>query len=1110
MEPRLSLRCLGEPILAGPDGEPVRFKVRKHLALLVYLAVESRGRHHRDHLADLLWANLPENDGRHSLATALSMIRAKVGPDALETDRDHVRFACSRVEMDLTRLESGDVLASEFQPALAIAGFLDGFEVPGSAEFMLWRERQRSRWLPLVREALIKRIDKCRRTGDFKQIEHLADRMLDLDELSEEAVRAKMEARAFAGDRLTALKVFEAWKERLEEDLGAAPSALVDGMALRLRRRGWERPSSPIAAVHTDHWKNRAFVGRAVEYQALYEAWERTRAGQAGHMLILGDSGIGKTTLADRLATAAGLEGAVASRVQCYDIEREIPYAAVSGLVHGLLDRPGASATPPEALAELARTMPEVRVRFPAIPQAADSQGETARILLTEAFHQFLSALADEQPVILVVDDLHLADDASLAVLHLMMRRAVGQPIMVVFASRGEGFDQSPQAARLRESTVRLGIRTVELARMTDAESAELLTSLIPEGEEQPGIAARRALLRAAAGYPMVLELLVQDWQSNGERSLALSVEAMTADPAAGGGPVESYRLLLDRITHGLDPATRNVLNLAAILGSRLNDIEAYALADLSLGQAMSGMGVLLKVRIFRETGNGLEFVNELMRAQVYVAIPSPLRHALHREIAGRLLEDERAGHARSGLEIAWHCFRGGYKPEGVTHLLTGARQALGSGAPHEVELALKSAMTSLEPTDAVAAQVLLAESMQEQGRWVDSLEVMSGIGAARTSQQAGMLQIMAITAHQQLLDIDSDNVSEILDTLEAFIQHAPNSDLKVRALESASLILNSLQRAESVQRFTDLAGTLVEENLREEDRPRLFLARLMLLAQSRQSEAAFDTTIEIVNRLPASESGNALSVQLQLCCSAVHCFKGQYRDAIPYALAAHRGAARLGNDQLAASAAGNVALCHCRLGNYDEQLKWSQLGLSALGQAFTGIRDVQLGYGCAFAHAMLHDSTAALEQLSRTGARLPMHTPEWIVQAWRLHQADVFQLVGRTKDARDRAKQAIASGRPHSAAYAGPFARWLALEGSPAESVAAQLKSLARDMSRYDKMDQAEILAADAWLRRRIGAPDRMRGVIERRLAEQLAALPEAVATQLNRLGVLATTELA
>ncbi|HJP55622.1 MAG TPA: AAA family ATPase, partial [Gemmatimonadales bacterium] len=679
MEPRLSLRCLGEPVLTGLDGEPVRFKVRKHLALLVFLAVESRSRHHRDHLAELLWANLPEGDNRHSLATALSTIRAVAGADALETDRDHVRINRGRFALDLDRLESGDVLASEFQPALDIAGFLDGFEVPGSSEFMLWRERQRSRWLPLVREALLKRIDKCRRTGDFRQIEHLGDRMLHLDELSEEAVRAKMEARAFAGDRLGALKVFEAWKERLFEDLGASPSPLVEGMAIRLRRRGLERPAtSLIPAVPTDQWKGRPFVGRANEYQGLYEGWERTQRGVAGHAILLGDSGIGKSTLADRLATAAGLEGAVTSRVQCYDVEREIPYAAIAGLVQGLLHQPGVSGTPPEALAELARAVPEVKQKYPNVPPPVDSQGETARILLTEAFHQLLQSLAEEQPVILVVDDLHLADDASLAVLHLMMRRAQGEPIMVVFATRPESLGQSPQASRIRENAERLGIRMIELGPMNDDESAELLASFIPEDEPQPGAAARRALLRAAAGYPMVLELLVQDWRTNGEQSVALSVEAMTSDPAMRqDGPSGAYRQLLERLTNTLDPATRNVLNMAAILGGRLNDLSAYALADLTRGQTMSGMAQLVRLRILRERGDRLEFANELIRAHAYVGVPSPLRRELHGEIAGRLLAEAADGASRSGLEIAWHCFRGGRTAEGIPHLLSGAREAL-------------------------------------------------------------------------------------------------------------------------------------------------------------------------------------------------------------------------------------------------------------------------------------------------------------------------------------------------------------------------------------------------------------------------------------------------
>src|ERR671935_177551 len=87
-----------------------------------------------------------------------------------------------------------------------------------------------------------------------------------------EAIRPKMEARAFAGDRLTGLRIFEEWKTKLTEEFQATPSALVEGMAIRLRRRGWERTTATeIPSVPTDQWRGRTFIGRLAEYRVLYE-----------------------------------------------------------------------------------------------------------------------------------------------------------------------------------------------------------------------------------------------------------------------------------------------------------------------------------------------------------------------------------------------------------------------------------------------------------------------------------------------------------------------------------------------------------------------------------------------------------------------------------------------------------------------------------------------------------------------------------------------------------------------------------------------------------------------------------------------------------------------
>ena len=255
MRPKHHLRCLGQPALFAPNGELIRFRTKKHLALLVYLVVEQGRAHRRDRLADLLWPKASAAEARHSLATALSILRPRIGTHALETTREHVTLHADDLSLDIDRLRSRDIVGTEATGALDVASFLDGFEIPDAHEFGLWKDRQQARLMPLIRDALVVLINRCRRNGDFRQIEHLADRMLSLDELTEEGVRAKLEARALAGDRLSALRFFEEWKERLNRELGALPSREVEEIVTRLRRGGWERATiTDMPVLPPDVW----------------------------------------------------------------------------------------------------------------------------------------------------------------------------------------------------------------------------------------------------------------------------------------------------------------------------------------------------------------------------------------------------------------------------------------------------------------------------------------------------------------------------------------------------------------------------------------------------------------------------------------------------------------------------------------------------------------------------------------------------------------------------------------------------------------------------------------------------------------------------------------
>ena len=104
-----SLHCLGTPALFAVSGEQVPFRTRKHLALLVRLALEPGKQFTRDYLADLLWPEAPPRHANHSLAQGLSVIKAKISREAVVLRRATVGLAAGWVDVDVLRLAAKDV-----------------------------------------------------------------------------------------------------------------------------------------------------------------------------------------------------------------------------------------------------------------------------------------------------------------------------------------------------------------------------------------------------------------------------------------------------------------------------------------------------------------------------------------------------------------------------------------------------------------------------------------------------------------------------------------------------------------------------------------------------------------------------------------------------------------------------------------------------------------------------------------------------------------------------------------------------------------------------------------------------------------------------------------
>lgn len=1103
MQPKSFLRCLGQPALFSPSSELVRFRTKKHLALLVYLAVENRRVHRRDRLAEFLWPRAQTAEARHSLATALSILRPRLGPNALATTRDHVTLNVESLGLDLDRLTSKDILGSDSIGVLEVAAFLDGFDIPDAPEFALWKDRQRARLLPLIKEGLVVLIDRCRRTGQSRQVERWADRMLALDDLSEEGTKAKMEARAVAGDRLTALRVFEEWKRRLWDDLGASPSEELERMAARLRRGRWERTTiNDIPVLPPEHGRERAFVGRAREYHILYELWEALKRGTSTHSIVLGDSGVGKTTLVERLTTVASLEGAAVATVQSYDLEQSIPFAALGGIIIQLLERPGASATSPEALSELAHTVPEVRRRFPSLLPAVESHGETARLRLTEAFHELLRAVAEEHPVILVVDDLHLTDEASLAVLHLGLRRLAGDRIMSIFTGRPSELSKSSQGAILQESVSRAGGKEILLAPLDLDSTGDLLAALLMSDDPKPTPSVQRSLIRASGGFPMVLELLVQDWRTNGDSSVTIALEAMTAEFVGGGGPMAAFARILSRLTGTLDPAPRTALSLASVLGHRLNDLSMYSVVDLGLGATMAALAHLAELRVLRDGANGLAFANELIRVQAYSAIPSSVRRALHGSVADRLLHSKHQEERASGLEIAWHCMRAGRAELAIPHLFDGAQDAIRRGAPQSAERALSSAMGSLRKTDLSRATVLLVEALQEQGRWRESLQMIETleVGSTESSNQEAFALAALATNY---LGTPLDEWLALLPTLKTIMETSPQASTRIRAAKAIAHATSNMRDRSLASEVLAVVDRIAITGLDADSRSHIGLARAILLFQAGDMEASFHDASVLLEELGRRGLANSQVAQLHLGLGAIRGRQGHYDEAAAHHERALRLATLLDNDTLIMSTCANLALCYGRLGRYDDQLQCaSSCPQKALDEPVNFV-DVHLAYSIAFSHAIEGRIDKMREAFEDCERRLGPHVSGSITQSWLLWKADTLAVAGFREEALRAAACAVKDYgmKLEYGGLTGVFARWTALTcfgTALQERATALLMTLNDCLSEYDALDQVEILSA------RMHCKCASAEEFENEVAPRLRLLPETALIPLRASGIL------
>jgi DNA-binding SARP family transcriptional activator len=411
-------QTLGPPLVRLEDGSaPPSLQWAKNLALLVYLARSPRRSRAREHLMGLLWGDQPDRNARRSLNVAVSTLRS-YAEDGVESDRRQVGLRNGAVALDIDELDALAARGDDAAAARLVVGlFLEGFSVPGASGFDDWMSAERRHWQRRSIEVLVRRSTKALAAGDLATADDAARRAQQLDEHADGALRARMCALELSGDRASALAEFAGFAERVKRDVGTEPDAETQALADRIRRApGWRPPKAAGAATTGSESRRAPLVGRSDQLQRLVAAWAACQEGHAGVAIVEGDGGTGKTRLAEELAGRAHLDGAVIAAIRAVESDRSDAWSGVLGIARaGLLDARGIAGASPAALAQLRRQAP------------LDS--------CARAFSEALRAVADEQPVLIVVDDAHWLDRESLLALGVVGRDLERSPALLLLTT---------------------------------------------------------------------------------------------------------------------------------------------------------------------------------------------------------------------------------------------------------------------------------------------------------------------------------------------------------------------------------------------------------------------------------------------------------------------------------------------------------------------------------------------------------------------------------------------------------------------------------------------------------------------------------------------------
>ena len=476
-------------------------------------------------------------------------------------------------------------------------------------------------------------------------------------------------------------------------------------------------------------------VEREAERASLRRLLDDALAGHGRLALVAGEPGIGKSRLVTEIGEVAQARGMRELTGHCVAMSGGPPYLPYVEMIDQAINSLGRSLALSNALgnvaAEIARIAPALRRAFPNIPPPVELPAELARRYVWNSFSEFIGRAAQAQPLLLVLEDLHWADESTLLLTEYLAPLLPEMPVLVLGTYRDVEVDlQHPLARVIGQLGRRRLVERINLRRLSYDGVRAMLRALA--GQPAPDQLVRM-IDRETEGNPFFVEEVYLHLVESG--ALLDEHGRLRRDMRLDEVSVpESIRLVLGQRLGRLASSTREVLVAAAVTGRVFASELVGEVADAGPDQLVDAFDEAERARLITSgtTAGELMFSHELIRQTLLSGVSVIERERLHQLAAGavsRLYSDDLEAHAGELAYHLSHAGRAGDRDSLVHYLRIAGERAFDAAAFDDAVGYFEKALSLMPDDDQLGrAQLLerLAMTLRSVGRWEDALSTMN------------------------------------------------------------------------------------------------------------------------------------------------------------------------------------------------------------------------------------------------------------------------------------------------------------------------------------------------------------------------------------------------